>query len=95
MERQEVVQLVSLRVFGVRLLHTGLLFSELIRPSNTARSLPVAFASCAFLGAAVGTYDSAGRLAGERRESDSPETWEERRKRFFKQKPTAEFPTDA
>ncbi|KAI5121291.1 hypothetical protein M0805_002334 [Coniferiporia weirii] len=60
-----------------------------------ARSLPVAVASCAFLGAAVGTFDASGQLAGEKRELDSPESWEERRRRFFKQKPTAEFPTDS
>ena len=54
--------------------------------SNTARSLPVAVASCAVLGAAVGVYDSAGKLAGEKRERDTLETWEERRRKFFKQK---------
>ena len=57
-----------------------------------ARSLPVAFASCAFLGTAVGVYDRAGKIAGEKRDSQSPETWEERRKRFFKQKPPTEIP---
>ncbi|EJD04070.1 uncharacterized protein FOMMEDRAFT_19377 [Fomitiporia mediterranea MF3/22] len=57
-----------------------------------ARSLPVAFASCAFLGAAVGVYDSAGKLAGQKRDHESPETWEERRRRFFKQKPPTQIP---
>ncbi|OCB88303.1 hypothetical protein A7U60_g4505 [Sanghuangporus baumii] len=57
-----------------------------------ARSIPVAFASCAFLGTAVGVYDRTGRIAGEKRDRESPETWEERRKRFFKQKPPAEIP---
>ena len=56
--------------------------------STTARSLPVAVASCAVIGGAMGTFDAAGSLAGDRRELDSPETMEERRKRFFKQKPS-------
>ena len=52
-----------------------------------ARSLPMALASCAFLGTAVGTYDYGGRnLFG------SPEeTAEERRKRFFKHPPPDRF----
>ncbi|KAL5495377.1 hypothetical protein ACEPAI_840 [Sanghuangporus weigelae] len=57
-----------------------------------ARSIPAAFASCAFLGTAVGVYDRTGRIAGEKRDRESPETWEERRKQFFKQKPPAEIP---
>lgn len=60
-----------------------------------ARSLPIAVGSCAFLGAALGTYESAGRLAGEKHDTESPQTWEERRKKFFKQKPAAEIPTDS
>lgn len=53
-----------------------------------ARSLPVAVASCAVIGTAMGAFDAAGKLAGERRERESPETFEERRRRFFKQKPS-------
>ncbi|OBZ78877.1 NADH-ubiquinone oxidoreductase 21 subunit, partial [Grifola frondosa] len=49
-----------------------------------ARSIPVAIASCAVLGAAVGTFDYGGkRLIGE----PARETQEERRKRFFKHPP--------
>jgi len=51
-----------------------------------ARSLPVAVASCAVIGGAMGVFDTAGRLAGEQRDLETPETAEERRKRFFKQK---------
>jgi len=48
------------------------------------RSLPVAAASCAIMGAAVGTFEYAGNhLAGQ------SESYEERRKRFFKQHPTS------
>ena len=99
---QEGAQQVSLLVFGVRRdvlsgLHksdppsNSLILSALCghissTPDYTARSLPVAVASCAFLGAAVGVYDSAGKLAGDKRERDTPETWEERRRKFFKQK---------
>ncbi len=36
----------------------------------------------------MGAFDAAGKLAGERRERESPETFEERRRRFFKQKPS-------
>ena len=47
----------------------------------SVRSLPVAITSCAVLGAAVGTYDYAGKdIAGV-----DPETREERRRKFFKQ----------
>ena len=61
----------------------------------TVRSIPVAFASCAFLGTAVGVYDRTGRIAGEKRDRESPESWEERRKRFFKQKPPTEIPVSS
>jgi len=47
-----------------------------------ARSLPMAVAGCAALGAAVAGFDYSGQLAGE---SASQEKLEERRKRFFKQ----------
>ncbi|CCL99017.1 uncharacterized protein FIBRA_01026 [Fibroporia radiculosa] len=47
-----------------------------------ARSLPMAVASCAVMGAAMGTFDYGGKsLRG------TPETQEERRKRFFKHPP--------
>jgi hypothetical protein len=51
-------------------------------PRFTARSLPVAVASCAIVGGVVGTFDYAGRLAG-----DPSETKEERRRKFFKKPP--------
>jgi len=44
-----------------------------------AHSLPVAVASCAVVGAAVGTFDYAGDLAGR-----SKEEKEEKRREFFK-----------
>ena len=48
----------------------------------TERSVPIAIASCAVLGAAMGTFDYGGKsLQG------SIETKEERRKRFFKHPP--------
>jgi len=52
-----------------------------------ARSLPVAVASCVVIGGSMGAFDAAGRLAGDRRDRESPESAEERRRRFFKQKP--------
>lgn len=42
----------------------------------------MAFGSCALAGAAMGTFDYAGQLAGERQEVQ-----EEKRKRFFKTLP--------
>jgi len=50
--------------------------------SFTARSLPMALASCAVVGAAMGTFDYAGQLAGE-----SKEVKEEKEKKFFKTVP--------
>ncbi|KDQ63384.1 hypothetical protein JAAARDRAFT_202839 [Jaapia argillacea MUCL 33604] len=48
-----------------------------------AKSLPVAVASCAVIGGAMGAYDYAGKaLVGDRSAAQSKE---ERRKRFFKQ----------
>jgi len=47
-----------------------------------ARSIPVAIASCAVIGATMGTFDYAGELMG-----DADDTKEERRKRFFKHPP--------
>ena len=50
----------------------------------------MAVASCAVLGAAVGTFDYGGKnIAGV----GSPETQEERRRRFFKHPPVSPFPT--
>ena len=50
-------------------------------PYSLARSIPMAVASCAVLGAAVGTFDYGGKaIAG----SVIPETQEEKRRRFFK-----------
>ncbi|KAI0307982.1 hypothetical protein B0F90DRAFT_1664922 [Multifurca ochricompacta] len=51
-----------------------------------ARSLPVAVASCAVIGAAVGTFDFAGQSLRGDKESLS---YEEKRKRFFKQNPSS------
>jgi len=51
-----------------------------------ARSIPVAVGTCAILGAAVGTLDTAGgKLSGDGRDLDSKETREKRRQAFFKQ----------
>jgi len=47
-----------------------------------ARSLPMAVAGCAAVGAAVGGFDYSGQLAGQ---TVSPEKREERRRQFFKQ----------
>ena len=50
----------------------------------------MAVASCAVIGAAMGTFDYAGSLAG-----DPTETKEERRKKFFKTpKPLIESESD-
>lgn len=49
---------------------------------STARSLPIAVASCAVIGAAVGTFDTAGQSLRGDQEALS---YEEKRKRFFKQ----------
>ena len=87
MERRAVVPLVSLQVYEVRVTYYKTAILQ-IYLSTTARSLPVAVASCAVIGGAMGTFDAAGSLAGDRRELDSPETMEERRKRFFKQNPS-------
>jgi hypothetical protein len=46
----------------------------------------MAVGSCAVLAAAVGTFDYAGQSLAGAQENLSPE---ERRKRFFKQKPVA------
>ncbi|PFH54417.1 hypothetical protein AMATHDRAFT_3 [Amanita thiersii Skay4041] len=45
-----------------------------------ARSIPMAVGSCVIMGAAMGTFDYSGQLAGEQ-----GSTREERRKTFFKQ----------
>lgn len=47
-----------------------------------ARSLPMAAAGCAAVGAAVGGFDYSGQLVGQ---TASPEKREERRRQFFKQ----------
>ncbi|KAF8577877.1 hypothetical protein K439DRAFT_1277991, partial [Ramaria rubella] len=50
-----------------------------------ARSIPMAFASCAALAAMVGTFDAAGKsLTGDGRDKEPLLTREERRRRFFK-----------
>ena len=51
-----------------------------------ARSLPIAVASCAVIGAAVGTFDYAGQSLRGDKETLS---FEEKRKRFFKQSPSS------
>ena len=53
---------------------------------SAARSLPIAVASCAVIGAAVGTFDTAGQsLRGDQEVL----SYEEKRKRFFKQTPSS------
>ena len=51
---------------------------------SAARSLPIAVASCAVIGTAVGTFDTAGQSLRGDQEALS---YEERRRRFFKQNP--------
>lgn len=58
----------------------------------SARSLPMAVASCAVLGAAVGTFDYGGK---DIRGVSTTESREERRKRFFKHPPPSPFGTAA
>jgi hypothetical protein len=53
---------------------------------SAARSLPIAVASCAVIGAAVGTFDTAGQSLRGDQESLS---YEEKRRRFFKQTPSS------
>jgi hypothetical protein len=53
---------------------------------SAARSLPIAVASCAVIGAAVGTFDTAGQSLRGDQEALS---YEEKRKRFFKQTPSS------
>lgn len=53
---------------------------------SAARSLPIAVASCAVIGAAVGTFDTAGQSLRGDQEALS---YEEKRKRFFKQNPSS------
>ncbi|KAI0322667.1 hypothetical protein OF83DRAFT_1254651 [Amylostereum chailletii] len=50
-----------------------------------ARSLPIAVGSCAVIGAAVGAFDYGGTSL----QGDPNQTFEERRKRFFKQHPSS------
>jgi hypothetical protein len=55
-------------------------------PTRTiAKSLPTAIASCAVLGAVIGTFDyGGGQISGR----GSQETQEEHRRRFFKNTPS-------
>ena len=72
---QPVFWLVS-EVHAIQLLvHLVLIFFA-------ARSLPIAVASCAVIGAAVGTFDTAGQSLRGDQEALS---YEEKRRRFFKQ----------
>jgi hypothetical protein len=53
---------------------------------SAARSLPIAVASCAVIGTAVGTFDTAGQsLRGDQEVL----SYEEKRRRFFKQNPSS------
>ncbi|KAI0348558.1 hypothetical protein BDW22DRAFT_1350796, partial [Trametopsis cervina] len=57
-----------------------------------ARSLPMAVATCAVLGAAIGTFDYGGKkLTGTAGEL----TQEERRRKFFKQPPPSLYQTQS
>ena len=69
-------------VRGAQISHSSNLHVYLRRLFHAARSLPMAVAGCAAVGAAMGAFDYSGELAGQ---SSSPEAQEERRKRFFKQ----------
>ena len=51
----------------------------------SARSIPIAFASCAAMGTLIGTFDAAGaKLTGTERQTLSRPEREERRLAFFK-----------
>ena len=55
--------------------------------TSSARSIPMAVASCAVMGGMVATFDAAGhQLTGQGYSGDSLETREERRRKFFKKK---------
>ena len=62
--------------------HVILASSTFVLIFSAARSLPIAVASCAVIGAAVGTFDTAGQSLRGDQEALS---YEEKRKRFFKQ----------
>ncbi|KAF8605054.1 hypothetical protein BDV93DRAFT_491213 [Ceratobasidium sp. AG-I] len=56
-----------------------------------ARSIPMAFASCAVIGTLVASFDAAGRsLTGGNQDTASIDTRAERRRRFFKRPPPLE-----
>lgn len=81
MVQQVLALLASWRAFEVSHV-TRVCFHRLIVHGITERSVPIAIASCAVLGAAMGTFDYGGKsLQG------SIETREEQRKRFFKHPP--------
>lgn len=78
-ELSEVVQQAFWQEYEVRPFK---LFQSVFITLLAARSLPTALASCAVVGAAMGTFDYAGQLAGE-----SKEVKEEKKKKFFKSLP--------
>ncbi|KAG8681767.1 hypothetical protein FRC09_017247 [Ceratobasidium sp. 395] len=60
-----------------------------------ARSIPMAFASCAAIGTLVASFDAAGRsITGGQRDTASTEIRAERRRRFFKKPPPLEAVTE-
>ena len=75
---------------GIRGMRQSLKFVTHAKLHAIAHSLPVAVASCAVIGGAMGVYDTAGALAGKRRDAES---FEERRRRFFKPKSSLEDAT--
>jgi hypothetical protein len=71
---------------GIRGLRYPYLLAPFLLIFSPARSLPIAVASCAVIGAAVGTFDTAGQSLRGDQEALS---YEEKRKRFFKQNPSS------
>ncbi|KZT37425.1 hypothetical protein SISSUDRAFT_1022938 [Sistotremastrum suecicum HHB10207 ss-3] len=53
-----------------------------------ARSVPLGLGSCLAIGALMGAFDATGSTLASGRPLESPQSVEERRRRFFKQKPT-------
>jgi hypothetical protein len=87
---QEDVRLVCLLVFEVRI-DSFMKVRYFNRHPTIARSIPMAFASCAVIGTLVASFDAAGRsLTGGGQDTASIDTRAERRRRFFKKPPPLE-----
>jgi hypothetical protein len=71
---------------GIRGVHHHVFKYRFVLIFSVARSLPIAVASCAVIGAAVGTFDTAGQSLRGDQEALS---YEEKRRHFFKQNPSS------